>query len=252
MSREARRTPASRCDGSDEIERLIIGGNTAVYESMDRGDTIAAEFPIGPCCGGVAYGGRLGGVANPDVLYLGSAINGTVSLRTAAGGSPTLTPGFFAGGVQGITLDSTNWHTAYVISPSKVYRTTDAGSSWADITGSLPGAGHLWTIEFLPLAVGTDHGVYVRSTTNFGTWYLLATNLPNVRVRDLDYNATDNVLVAGTFGRGAFKFNFGTASGTLSSSPTIMGPWTDVSGAMNGGIITLNLSGPGLFYRVAR
>ena len=205
--------------------RLIIGGNTAVYESFDRGDNITNEFNIGYCCQGVAYGGRLGGAANPDVLYVGSG--NSVFVRTNAGGALAPTPTAFPGGTPvGIVLDATTWSSAYVITAESVYRTPDAGASWTNITGcGLTGAGQLFSIRWLPfpdrnrLAVGTDHGVFIGVFPPLGPgyWTKLGPNLPNVRVSELDYNATDNLLVAGTFGRGVFQFNFGTVSHIVTS-----------------------------------
>ena len=50
-----------------------------------------------------AYGGRLNGVDNPDVLYIG--MNGKASVRTTAGGTANATATPFPGAsVQDITL----------------------------------------------------------------------------------------------------------------------------------------------------
>ena len=54
------------------------------------------------------------------------------------------------------------------------------------------------------LVVGTSRGVYLSFEDSFGSWFELGTNLPNAPVWDLDYDATDDVLVAGTLGRGAW------------------------------------------------
>ena len=39
----------------------------------------------------------------------------------------------------------------------------------------------------------------------YATWDQLGTGLPNALVYDLDYDATDDVLVVGTMGRGSWK-----------------------------------------------
>jgi len=94
-----------------------------------------------------------------------------------------------------------------------VFRTTDAGASWTDITGNLPqlGAGDFQTTEFVAgapkdlLVVGTNAGVFVSfSTSGFTTWEKLGTGLPNAVVWDLDYDVADDVLLAGTLGRGSW------------------------------------------------
>jgi len=97
-----------------------------------------------------------------------------------------------------------------------VFRTTDAGASWTDITGNLPqlGAGDFQTTEFVAgapkdlLLVGTNAGVFVSfSTSGFTSWEKLGTGLPNAVVWDLDYDVADDVLLAGTLGRGAWTIS---------------------------------------------
>lgn len=71
--------------------RLIIGGQNAVWESFDQGDTISpigAGIQINSGNGNpIAYGGRIGDVPNAEVLYVGS--NSNVFIRTSAGGAAT-------------------------------------------------------------------------------------------------------------------------------------------------------------------
>jgi ligand-binding sensor domain-containing protein len=93
-----------------------------------------------------------------------------------------------------------------------VFRTTNQGASWTDITGNLAqlGAGDFNTIVYISssndmLLVGTNAGVFVSfSSSGFTSWSELGVGLPNVLVADLDYDVADDVLVAGTLGRGAW------------------------------------------------
>jgi hypothetical protein len=109
-------------------------------------------------------------------------------------------------------LDPDDWRSAYAIDSNQVFRTTDAGASWTDITGNLPGlgAGDLNANAFVAgatkvLLVGTNAGVFVSlSSSGFTSWNKLGTGLPNVPVWDLVYDVRDDVLVAGTLGRGAW------------------------------------------------
>src|SRR5262249_10255276 len=52
--------------------RLVIGGSNSVYESFNQGNTITEINGPGANRNAMAYGGRSGGVDNPDVLYVGS------------------------------------------------------------------------------------------------------------------------------------------------------------------------------------
>ncbi|MDX1409102.1 MAG: hypothetical protein R3330_13230, partial [Saprospiraceae bacterium] len=47
---------------------------------------------------------------------------------------------------------------------------------------------------------------------SFGTWLKVGTGLPNAPVWDLDYDLTDDVLVAGTLGRGAWTIDLSTVA----------------------------------------
>jgi hypothetical protein len=53
--------------------------------------------------------------------------------------------------------------------------------------------------------VGTLNGVYVSFDEDYTQWSLLGSGLPNAQVFDMDFNLADDVLVAGTQGRGAWK-----------------------------------------------
>jgi hypothetical protein len=90
-----------------------------------------------------------------------------------------------------------------------IFRTTDYGQNWSDISSNLPDmpindvvvdlhdASHLY--------VGTDYGVY-RSTDTGGTWEPLGTGIPIVTpTHDLAFDTKSRTLVAGTHGRSMFK-----------------------------------------------
>jgi len=86
-----------------------------------------------------------------------------------------------------------------------VFKSTDFGKTWKDISGNLPG-GPTNVIREDPfkkdvLYVGTDCGVYV--TTNGGqSWDYLGSGLPNVPVWDIQIQARDRMMVIATYGRG--------------------------------------------------
>src|SRR5262249_9246426 len=115
--------------------------------------------------------------------------------------------------LRDVVMDSDDWRSAYVVVDNQVFRTTNAGVSWTDITGNLTqfGAGKFKTTVFVAgatndlLLVGTNAGVFVSfSSSGFTSWNKLGIGLPNAPVADLDYDVKDDVLVAGTLGRGAW------------------------------------------------
>src|SRR5207248_1740993 len=119
--------------------------------------------------------------------------------------------------------------TVYALdSTGKVFKSTDGGQiAWTEITGNLalPQADAIEYIKSTTnanvLLVGGRGGVYhaINPTDNKSIWTEYGGKLPNVLVRDLEYNKTDNVLVAGTFGRGAWKIP--VASSTVGVQPVL-------------------------------
>ncbi|NEP35311.1 DUF4347 domain-containing protein [Moorena sp. SIO3B2] len=208
--------------------RIAIGGFTSVYESFDQGDNVTIVNTAGGGSVGVnssdgdpiAYGGRRNGQDNPDVLYVGSGFN--IFARTTSGG--TLANTNYSGETVGdIVLDSDDWMTAFAIDDDQVFQTTNA-NNWMDITGNLqefatnlnlePGDLNLRSIEFISgstvdgIVVGSNIGIFsATSSSNFTDWLKLGTDLPNVPVWDLDYDPSDDLLVAGTLGRGAWTLS---------------------------------------------
>ncbi len=103
--------------------------------------------------------------------------------------------------LSGYNLDESNPH---------VFRTTDYGLTWIDISGNLPDIPVNSIIidydEDSTLYVGTDAGVFF--TQNLGIeWAVLGTGLPNSPVFDLNYHQPTKKLVAGTHGRSLFEFD---------------------------------------------
>jgi hypothetical protein len=187
--------------------RLILGGSNGAYESFNRGDTIAQVGPGSVNRNAIAYGGRRLGVDNPDVLYVGSGAQ--VLVRTAAAG-PYAASAYPGGTVTGIALNPEDWQEAFVTDAASVFRTTDAGASWTNVTHNLQAftPGLLRSAAFIlagpgAVMVGTDRGVYALKLD--GTvWDSLGTGLPNAPVFELDYDVARDKLMAGLLGRGAW------------------------------------------------
>jgi hypothetical protein len=192
--------------------RIILGGSNGLYESTNQGDTItrvtAAVIPPDLTSNPIAYGGRSGGIDNPEVIYAG-ANNGNIHIRTTAGGAFTSTDPDAASSdsIRDVRLDPDQWQTAFAIDINQVFTTTTIGAAWNDITGNLPSGSVLRSLEFISAAVdavvvGTNFGVFVSLVTSLGTWVQFGNGLPNIPVWDMHYDLADNVLVIGTLGRG--------------------------------------------------
>jgi photosystem II stability/assembly factor-like uncharacterized protein len=117
--------------------------------------------------------------------------------------------------LSGYNLDETNPH---------VFRTTDYGVSWTDISGNLPDIPVNSIIidynEDGTLYVGTDAGVFF--TQNLGTdWAVLGSGLPSSPVFDLNYHQPSKKLVAGTHGRSLFEIDLTLTSVGDNGAPIV-------------------------------
>ena len=91
-----------------------------------------------------------------------------------------------------------------------LYMSTDYGKTWTEIKNNIP-CGPINVVKEDPkieniLYVGTDLGVYV-SIDKGKTWNTLHNNIPTTFVHDVIVHPRDNILVAGTHGRGVFTMD---------------------------------------------
>lgn len=194
--------------------RLIIGAQNAVYESLDAGQTvtlISAGVVVNSSLLGesIAYGAA----DNVDMLYVGSGAR--VFVRNGPDPGSVLTvsaayPGTAA--VVDVALDPNDSLTAYAIDSNRVYQTRDGGTTWTNVTGDLStfNPGNLRSVEVVAVAeqhavaVGTDRGVFWADRLPVQAWSQPCTGMPVVPVTDLEFDVADEVLAAGTLGRGAW------------------------------------------------
>ena len=224
--------------------RMVLARNL-VYESLNRGDTIlplADPLNGNYSVTALAYGGKEAGVNKDDVLYI--ARGNQVSIR-APGSAVFVPYTVGNSIIMDIALDPEDWRTAVAVDWAghvwMIRRATETGApepynKWQDITGNLknfvppanaaaqslarPNA-TLWSVEAvrsgtaLGVLVGSRDGVYralvpdiasyAPSPATVPLWTRFGSGIPSLNVTDLHYNATDNVLVAATLGRGVWS-----------------------------------------------
>ena len=170
----------------------------------------------------VAYGGMKDGNEVEDIAYV--AYGKKIGVRKP--GNPDFT--FNAPGgaslIFDIVMDPEDYTVAYAVDRNsrKVYRTNDTGSTWKDITGDLK-LQRPSSVEIIKadgkdiLLVGGVDGVYRAFdplTSSKLHWTEFGTGLPNAEVTTVSYTqpmtnekgeSIGDVLMAGTFGRGAWK-----------------------------------------------
>ena len=196
---------------------LLVGGRY-IYESINGGSNLnrLGDLGSGNYVNALAGGGG-GSNPNPSVLY---AVGTGATFARRLSGTPSsaviLMNSYSAvSSVSAVALaiSSKDWSDLFVASPENVFESTDAGSSFNNITGNLRSLEtniHALvevTVNSLEyILAGGDNGVFLIGGIGFGTWSELgAQSLPNVPVYSLVYDASDDYLIAGTLGRGAWE-----------------------------------------------
>ena len=122
--------------------------------------------------------------------------------------------------VSGIAVDRSDWRIAYVAyngfdaatpkRPGHVFKTTDGGKSFRNITGNLPNTPVNWLIVDPAyrntIYAATDVGPFV-TYDGGGRWFALGTGFPIVAVDQISLDSFHRMIAAGTHGRGAWTIN---------------------------------------------
>jgi len=119
------------------------------------------------------------------------------------------------GFIRDIRVDPSNSKHVFIASTvaggsGAVRVSTDGGKTWKDLSSGIPTnlTGQTlavdWRTATPKLYVGTSRGVYA-STNLGGQWSIFGAGLPVSNVEDLQLDTTNNLLVAATYGRGAFE-----------------------------------------------
>ncbi len=122
--------------------------------------------------------------------------------------------------VYSLTVDPANAATVYAVfggfsrrwidsaGTGHVFKSTDGGAHWTDISGALPDApGDDLVIRSGYLYLATDVGVFRAAAATPTAWSRLGTGLPNASVNDLSLAPDGSYLIAATHGRGIWKIS---------------------------------------------
>jgi uncharacterized repeat protein (TIGR01451 family) len=191
-------------------------------------NTISGDLTSG-CTGAAANGGRgcvitaFGKSAGSPALYVGnmegwiwlttdSTVASPVWNRVDISGTTPLRP------VSALAIDRSNYRVAYAgftgfsaatpATPGHVFKTTNGGQTWANISNNLPDIPVNSIIQDASdpntLYVATDVGPYV-STNDGVSWAPMGTGFPIVTIWQLALNSFTRQIVAGTHGRGIWS-----------------------------------------------
>lgn len=210
---------------------VLYYGTHRLYRTADRGDSWSAisgdltgggsraaisAIAVAPSASGTVY------VGSSDSKLHVTADAGTGNNFTDVTQAPL--PGRY---VTDFAVDPSDDQLAYVTfsgfdthtpgSPGHVFKTSDRGGSWTDVSGNLPDIPvSTIVLDGGDIYVGTDVGVYVSS--DGGTkWSPFGSGLPKAAVVDMvlfDHGG-EKTLFAGTHGRSVWKIELGGAPPAL-------------------------------------
>ena len=173
------------------------------------------------------------GATSTRNIYAGTS-NGRILATTDNGATWATTAGFPY--VSGLAVDITNDNVCYAgfsgfSSGVHVYKTTNGGATWSNVTGNFPNIPVLCivlrTTAPRTLFLGTDLGVY-KSTDDGSTWASFNNGMPTLAVFDMKYKEGTQILLAATHGRGCWTFDYGGAL------PIELASFTAASGPVSG------------------
>jgi len=219
--------------------KTLYFGTYRVYQTTN-GAALWAPISGDLTTGGTGTGGTLSTIAvaptDPNTVYTGSntgqvnvtrnALSTTVAVQWTNVTSSTSLPNR---SITWIAVDPTIATTAYVgfsgftgfgDSLGHIFQTTNAGTSWTDISSDLPNTpvNAILVDPDTPetIFIGTDIGAFY-TTTAGASWSSLGTGLPNVVVTGLGLHEASRTLRASTHGRSVWDLNIAS----LLTVPTI-------------------------------
>ena len=135
----------------------------------------------------------------------------TVAGGTVGNGGLAAVAGYTGDSVRDLVMDDKNWMNLFVADNNQVFRSTNAGNVFTDVTfGLSTQLTDINTLEFISnVGLGFDlilagglQGVFYAYTSNLSIWTEVGgLSLPNAPVMDLFYDPIDDLLVVGTHGR---------------------------------------------------
>jgi hypothetical protein len=168
-----------------------------ISPDLGQGQAIVTKMTVAP--------------SNPDWMYAVTSRSGVWITKNLTAASPTWTrinSGLPVRWLTDVCVDnddpSTAWITLSGFGSGHVYKTTNTGQNWSNISNNLPDVPANAIVRSRTdanvLFVATDLGVFYSS--NGGTqWQRHGTGLPNVVCYDMKITPANN-LVVGTHGRG--------------------------------------------------
>ncbi len=230
---------APACNSSDASIRSLAAGGPAVQANgaQNSGSSVLYAGLAGLADGGSTYGGHLyattlGATAASSTAWTDTSLN-------PVSNDPN---GFNQGGfdISSVAVDpsdatgKTVYATIMGFGYPHVYRSTDGGNTWLNISANLPNAPANGVAvdpnNPLVVYVAMDTGVYAtadvttcvpaQTGTTSSCWGVFGTALPNAPMLSLVASRTTGLLRAGSYGRGIWQIPLLTAGQTVQPAVT--------------------------------
>ncbi len=215
-------------------------GSHRVYKTTNRAVSwtpISPDLSNGPPGGNLIYGTittLAAAPSDPNIIYAGTddanvwvTLNGGTNWTNISYSLPERW-------VTRVAVDPYDAMIAYVTLSGyrydeylpHVFRTTDAGTSWQDISSNLPEA-PVNDIIVDPdkagrLYVGTDIGVFYTDSLGL-SWGYLGTAMPNSPITDLVLHNPTRTLIAATYGRSMYSIDLSGITETKEELTSVKG-----------------------------
>jgi Dockerin type I domain len=158
--------------------------------------------------------------SDPLTIYTGSNDGQAVVTRDGGLSYTAISTGLPNRAITRIAVDPADaTHALLTVSgfgSGHVFETTNAGSTWKDISTGLVDA-PANAVAFVPgvgIMIGTDVGVFQASSPG-AVWGAAPAGIPNVIVQDLIYVPAAKMVLAGTYGRGMYAYTVGGDAAVL-------------------------------------
>ncbi|MCP4520421.1 MAG: T9SS type A sorting domain-containing protein [Cytophagales bacterium] len=179
----------------------IYVGYDELYKSTNSGDSWTS------ISSSISFGGKLDEVkiarTNNQVIY---ASRGGNLFKTSNGGTNWTQLSGISGTINHISIHPSDPEriALAVTGNDRVLVSQDGGNNWSSYKLNLPNLSAycvVWQEDANGLYVGMNYGIYYIDD-NLTEWESFLTGIPNVRVNELEINATTGKIYAGSYGRG--------------------------------------------------
>lgn len=180
--------------------------NYANYPDVNNNNTwrVATSITHGNYLYSSWYGNTTG---NPQKIFKSVTGGGTNTSDWEDVGSPLINSW-----INSIAIDYFDPDHIWVAAGGKVYDVNTITHQWTDISNGLPSYPWWFNVKHLEIVPGASETLYAGTnmglyyyTAQDGVWQKVEDNLPNVEIKDIQIDMTNNRIIVATYGRGVWE-----------------------------------------------